>query len=210
MTNQLREMVRASTAAVLDARDRLNELDGVAGDGDHGMTAARVAREINVWLDENPDDDTRQLLEAINGAFMRAGGTAGPVFGFALEGARKHLEGIRRPISVDDLAAATDAAINAVTALSGAAPGDKTMVDALAGLRTSLQQSAGRGADIPTALGAASIATAAAAEATSAMTARVGRASRLGERSQGSPDAGAMTVATVVEALARVAGTVRP
>ena len=77
-----------------------------------------------------------------------------------------------------------------------AAPGDKTMVDALAPAAERAQ--ALRHADLATALAGAADAAAAGVEATKAMVARVGKAKTLGERSRGHADPGALSLSLIL------------
>jgi dihydroxyacetone kinase-like protein len=105
------------------------------------------------------------------------------------------------------LAQALDAAVAAVRDLGSAAPGDKTMVDALVPAMQALHAALDGGAELEAAIGAAAAAAEAGAEATIPMVARKGRASYLGERSAGHPDPGATSTGMILRALQRaVAG----
>ena len=83
-----------------------------------------------------------------------------------------------------------------------AKPGDKTILDALQPLVESLRKSEADGDDLGMAIRAASRAARRGAESTSGMIATIGRASRLGERSRGYADPGAVSFAIVMEAIA--------
>jgi phosphoenolpyruvate---glycerone phosphotransferase subunit DhaL len=89
--------------------------------------------------------------------------------------------------------------------LGRAAPGDKTVLDALHPLVESLAASDGAQLELDDALDAAVEAADQGVAATAAMVARVGRASRLGERSRGQPDAGARSFAVIARAMAKSA-----
>jgi dihydroxyacetone kinase len=91
------------------------------------------------------------------------------------------------------------AAIDGIKARGGADVGDKTLLDVLVPVADALEQADSDGADAATAVEIAANTARAAAEATSALTARRGRASYSGERSIGSPDAGAMAIAIILE-----------
>jgi len=87
--------------------------------------------------------------------------------------------------------------------LGAAAPGDKTMVDALTPAVEAIRASLDNGASLEAAVGAAAEAAEEGARATVPLQARKGRASYLGERSIGHQDPGATSVALVMRALER-------
>jgi dihydroxyacetone kinase len=91
-----------------------------------------------------------------------------------------------------------------VQRVGGAKVGDKSMVDVLAPFADSLARSVAAGAALSDSwLTAAEVATSR-ATATSEMTANVGRARPLGDRSLGSPDPGAVSLALVINAVSAV------
>jgi dihydroxyacetone kinase len=102
------------------------------------------------------------------------------------------------------VAAAIRAGLDAITLLGKARVGDKTMLDALAPVVDTLEQHAAAGNPLPEAWTAAADAAQQAAEATARLKPRVGRARPLAERSLGTPDAGALSLALC----ARTAGDV--
>ncbi|MEJ7846147.1 MAG: DAK2 domain-containing protein, partial [Acidimicrobiales bacterium] len=118
--------VAAWAAAVDEQRAALDTLDACAGDGDHGTTAARGARAAAdaVTTVTGPGATAGAVLTAAGGAFLAAaGGASGPLLGsvlLALGGAD------------GDLATGLAAAAEKVGALGRAAPGDRTLLDALA------------------------------------------------------------------------------
>jgi dihydroxyacetone kinase len=105
---------------------------------------------------------------------------------------------------------AAAAAEAAVTELGHATPGDKTLVDALHPLAESLARSASEHANVGDAVARAVEAAERGAQATAGMVATVGRASRLGERSRGLPDAGASSLSIIVRAMADATPLVPP
>jgi dihydroxyacetone kinase len=95
---------------------------------------------------------------------------------------------------------------DALTRLGGAAPGDKTMLDALLPFVDELQRRVADGEPWQDAWRRAADVATAAAEATAGMRPKVGRARPLAERSVGTADAGATSLAmcahTVAESFA--------
>jgi dihydroxyacetone kinase-like protein len=93
-----------------------------------------------------------------------------------------------------------------VVELGAAAPGDKTMVDALQPAAAALRDALDSGQPLAQAARAAADAAQRGAEATVPMQARKGRASYLGERSIGHQDPGATSAAIILAALSRTIG----
>ncbi len=188
LTPRLKAAGLAVAAALEAAEPRLTELDAAAGDGDLGISMARGAAAIRA-LPDGAWADPPTALAALGEALRRAlGGSSGPFYAAGLlRAARAMQEG-------GDWPAAFRAGIAALAELGGAKPGDRTMLDALAPAAEALS---GHG------LAAAAEAAERGAEATAAMTPRLGRASYLGARAVGLPDAGAAAVAIWLRALAR-------
>jgi len=103
-----------------------------------------------------------------------------------------------------DVAAALRAGHDAMVNLGGARRGDKTMLDALGPFVESLENAVSHGTDWRTAwLASVEVAQKAAAE-TAELRPRVGRARPLAERSVGTPDAGAISLAMCIHTVAEM------
>ncbi|MFI1279898.1 dihydroxyacetone kinase subunit DhaL [Streptomyces sp. NPDC020858] len=196
-----RRWMTAAAAAVEREADRLTELDSPIGDADHGsnllrgFTAVRAALEEQAREEQAPAAAGEVLQLAGRTLISTVGGASGPLYGTLLRRTGKSL-GEAAEVSDAELREALLAGVDAVAQLGGAAPGDKTMLDALvpgvAALSTSYR-AAGDAAENG-------------ALATVPMQARKGRASYLGERSIGHQDPGATSSALLLGALADVAG----
>lgn len=189
-----------AVAAALDAAEaELTALDAASGDGDLGLSLARGAAAIRA-LPDGAFVDAPTMLAAIAGALRRAiAGSSGPFYATALLRAARLLP--RHPAPAD-WAAAFAGAVGAIGELGGAKPGDRTMLDALHPAAEALAAALQGGATARAALVAAADAAAAGAQATAAMHPRRGRASYLGARAIGTPDAGASAVVVWLRALA--------
>ncbi|MFD3720727.1 dihydroxyacetone kinase subunit DhaL [Streptomyces sp. NPDC058674] len=195
-----RRWMAAAAAAVEREADRLTELDSPIGDADHGsnllrgFTAVRAALGAGAPDAEVPDTPGAVLQLAGRTLISTVGGASGPLYGTLLRRTGKEL-GDAAEVSDEAVREALHTGVGAVAKLGGAAPGDKTMLDALvpgvAALGTSYR--------------AAGDAAEAGALATVPMQARKGRASYLGERSVGHQDPGATSSALLLGALADVA-----
>ncbi|GAB7189497.1 dihydroxyacetone kinase family protein [Kineococcus sp. NUM-3379] len=200
------QVVRSVAEALAGAEEELGRIDAVAGDGDHGVgmtRGSRAAAEAAAKAAAAGAGAAGVLAAAGGGWADRAGGTSGVIWGVLLHSFAEQLGDTGRPDAAAVAAGAT-AALEGVTRLGGAKPGDKTLVDALAPFATTLAERVGAGDDLRTAWDAAAQAATAAAEATRELRPQLGRARPLAERSLGHPDAGAVSLALV----ARTAGAV--
>lgn len=202
-------LVRAlsAAAAALDASaDELNRLDGYAGDGDMGVTMSEVAATLSEVV-AGPDLTSPQLLSACGAAIARrAPSTSGTLVATGLLRASKAVAG--PPASdVEVLERSFRAAMEGVQARGKAAVGDRTLVDGLDAVCSSLGISLTDGCGWQQALHRAAQAASSAAEATASMTPKTGRASWVPERALGHPDAGCSMLALVLQAVAVDAGT---
>ncbi|MFI8259857.1 dihydroxyacetone kinase subunit DhaL [Streptomyces sp. NPDC085665] len=192
-----RRWMTAAAAAVEREADRLTELDSPIGDADHGSNLLRGFTAVRAALEaEPPESPGAVLVLAGRTLISTVGGASGPLYGTLLRRTGKEL-GEAAEVSDEALRKALYAGVGAVAQLGGAAPGDKTMLDALvAGV-----------AALGTSYRAAADAAENGARATVPMQARKGRASYLGERSIGHQDPGATSAALLLGALADVADT---
>jgi dihydroxyacetone kinase-like protein len=91
------------------------------------------------------------------------------------------------------------AGLSAVSKQTNARPGDKTMIDALEPAVRAFAVAANSNALIADAMAAAAQAAQSGAEGTRDMIAKFGRAKFLGEKTRGSPDAGATSIALIFQ-----------
>jgi dihydroxyacetone kinase len=201
---QIRHWVSAATTALIAQEPALTELDAKAGDGDLGASLSRGAQAIDRLPDASWSTPSA-ILANMGEAMRRAiGGSSGPFYATALMRAGRALTGKDNPTAMEWADAFTQA-VNAISELGGATAGDRTMVDALAPAAAAFKASAARGAGVKAAWAAATEAARQGCEATAGMKARLGRASYLGARAMGIPDAGAAGVVCWMEAMARAA-----
>ncbi|MFI2435841.1 dihydroxyacetone kinase subunit DhaL [Streptomyces sp. NPDC018693] len=185
------------TAASVDREaERLTALDSPIGDADHGSNLQRGFAAVRAVLEkEVPTTPGAVLVLAGRQLISTVGGASGPLYGTLLRRTGKAL-GDAAEVSEEQLAEALRAGVDAVMQLGGAAPGDKTMVDALVPAVDALTDG----------FGAARAAAERGAEATVPLQARKGRASYLGERSIGHQDPGATSSALLIAGLAEANG----
>lgn len=191
-----RRWMTATAASVDREAQRLTDLDSPIGDADHGSNLQRGFVAVAATLEkEAPDTPGAVLTTAGRQLISTVGGASGPLYGTLLRRTGKAL-GDAGEVSQEQLADALRAGVDAVMALGGAAPGDKTMIDALVPAVDALGES----------FGAAKAAAEEGAAATTPLQARKGRASYLGERSIGHQDPGATSASLLIGALLEAAG----
>lgn len=187
--------LRAAATALLDARERLDELDAAVGDGDAGATIGRGARAVAETLDADrlstgsPALLCRELAALVE---QSMGGSSGVVLSILLTATAGGLE------DGDDVTAALRAGLERVRVHGDAEVGGRTMVDALSPATDAL----------PEGLDAAARAAREGADGTAEVTTTgVGRSSYLrAEVLRGVVDPGAEAVATGLEAWAASRG----
>lgn len=192
-------IVRTIAQTAVDREQEFCDLDAVVGDGDFGYSLARGFEIVLQDWDGFDRSDVGTFLQRIAMVISaRIGGTSGPIWGTAFLRAASAAKG-KDDISGEDTVAMLRAAIEGIKARGGANIGDKTLLDALVPVADVLEQAVADGADAGAAVEIAAKTAREAAEATSSLVAQRGRASYSGERSIGSPDAGAMAVAIMLE-----------
>jgi dihydroxyacetone kinase len=197
---KVREAALAAAAAMMANEAALTDLDAQAGDGDLGSSMARGAAAINA-LPEDAWVTPASGLARMGDAMRRAiGGSSGPFYATALLRASRSLAETPNP-TASDWANAFDNAVTAVSELGGAKVGDRTMVDALRPAADAFRSALVAGGTTPESWQAALTAARAGRDETARMTPRLGRASYLGARAIGIPDAGAAAVCYWLDAL---------
>ncbi|ELP70568.1 dihydroxyacetone kinase subunit DhaL [Streptomyces turgidiscabies] len=191
-----RRWMTATAVSVGREAERLTALDSPIGDADHGSNLRRGFDAVAAVVAEKvPDTPGAVLVLAGSRLISTVGGASGPLYGTLLRRTGKAL-GDAPEVSAEQFADALRAGVDAVMALGGATPGDKTMIDALVPAVDALTDS----------FAAARTAAEEGALATVPLQARKGRASYLGERSIGHQDPGATSAALLIATLAETAG----
>jgi triose/dihydroxyacetone kinase / FAD-AMP lyase (cyclizing) len=200
---QVGGIIRSACTALLDAEDRLTDLDRVVGDGDLGVSMARGAKALEHALPTFPLENVPATLKAI-GQTLRSelGGASGPLYGVLFIRASSVLE----QGTVHDLrqwAKALREACSAIGELGGAKLGDRTMLDALVPFAQTLDNASTKGIQPAEALQSALQAAEQGAQQTANMIARRGRSRYLGERALNHPDPGAVAATIWLRAVVR-------
>lgn len=187
--------------AIESAKDRLNQLDGVIGDGDHGVSMTIGMRAVEKTLQQLDASSTLdEVFLRAGTAFSNAtGGAIGPLLGGMWTNASRQLKDCEL-FGVGEAKVLFFAMEENVVKKGKARPGDKTLLDALHPAVESVLGSNAR--DLAPMLREAANAGAEGARQTADWVARIGRSSRLGKRSLGHEDAGANSMALILTVIA--------
>lgn len=184
--------------------EELGRIDAVAGDGDHGrgmVKGSSAARAAGAAAAKGGAGQGSVLAAAGREWAAKAGGTSGVLWGALLNAVGARLGDTGRPDS-ETVAAAMRDGYDALIQLGGASPGDKTMLDAMLPFVEELQRRVTEGESWQSSWRAAAEKATDAARATADMRPKVGRARPLAERSIGTPDAGATSLAMIAHTVA--------
>jgi dihydroxyacetone kinase-like protein len=195
-------VVDAVIRVIQDNAAALSEIDGAIGDGDHGIN---MAKGVTICAERlaGARQDFSQGLQTLGTVLLEEiGGAMGPLYGTFFREMAKAAKG-RDEIDSRVFGAMLEKGLNGVVSLGGAKVGDKTLVDTLAPAQGAFAAAVEAGTPFPGSLAAMAAAAEAGKESTRDLAARVGRSSRLGERSRGVLDAGAVSCCLILTAMAR-------
>lgn len=189
-TNDLKSLFVAFAARMATERDYLCRLDGAIGDGDHGIAMQQGMAAAAQAASDN-DGTLQDICKAAAKGFLNAvGASSGPLYATGLLRAGKALgpvTSVPRQQALQIIPAIRDGIANR----GKAAPGQKTMLDAWHPAAEAVL--AGQTAEVAAARAHDG------ASATATMVAGMGRAERLGDRSLGHVDPGAVSAAMLID-----------
>lgn len=194
-------ILMAMVKAIQANKDYLAEVDGLIGDGDHGMNMNKGFTLFEKRFGEKEFSFTEGLDELGNILFSEIGGSMGPIYGTVLKEmafAGKDLDAVDLP----GFAQMLSSGLAGLQQIVQAQVGDKTLVDTLSPAVDALRNGAEQNADFRETLEQMKQAAAAGRDSTKDLVAKFGRSSRLGERSRGVLDAGATSCCIILTAMA--------
>ena len=192
--------LKRGCASVAAAEGELTEIDSRFGDADHGLTMSKIAKAISDAV-EGAEGGIRSMLDDAAMAVMTLnGGSAVPLWNTWLDGMQEAAPA-GDEIDVPGLQAIFAKALEELSDMSGAKVGDKTMMDAL--IPASQAIAAYEGGDEAGLFTAAARAAAEGAEASKGFVSKFGRAKSYGEKTIGTPDAGAVSMSYFFQGLAQ-------
>ncbi len=188
-------------AVIQQNKDYLGEVDGLIGDGDHGMNMNKGFTMFGDQIREKDIDFTAGLNDLGNLLFSQIGGSMGPIYGTMFMGMAEAGERFD-VIDVYNFAAMLDAGLSNLQEVVQARVGDKTLIDTLVPANDAVQKAAKEGKSFADALKDMKAAAEAGRDFTKNLLSKFGRSSRLGERSRGVLDAGSVSCCLILCAMA--------
>jgi dihydroxyacetone kinase-like protein len=186
--------------AIQAQKQYLSDIDGLIGDGDHGINMNKGFTLCGEALKAQPGDLTHSLGTLSKILMVKIGGSMGPLYGMffkAMGGATQDVEAVDAA-TAGKMLSGTRAAIEQI---SPAKPGDKTLMDVLVPAQEAYQAALDAGQPFAECLDAMAQAAEQGREATKDMVAKLGRSSRMGERSRGVVDAGAASCCLILQTM---------
>jgi phosphoenolpyruvate---glycerone phosphotransferase subunit DhaL len=195
------DIVLAIAERVIENRAYLSEIDGLIGDGDHGVNMAKGFGIAAQRLRDKPQPLSTSLSVLGDVLMSEIGGSMGPLYGLMFSGFGEALDGVAE-IDAAAFERMLRKGLGEVQSIGEAKVGDKTMIDAYSPALDAFSRSITDGKNFGAALDALAAASEKGRDSTVDLVARIGRASRLGERSRGVLDPGAASCAIILRAFA--------
>ncbi|MPY97069.1 MAG: DAK2 domain-containing protein [Actinophytocola sp.] len=204
LARTVRSCLAAMLATVTEHEGHLGDIDAVAGDGDHGRGMLRGLRAATQAADDADGAGAGGTLRVAGDALAdNGGGSSGVLWGAMLRAIGDTIGDTDVPDAATVVAALRKGA-DTIAELGGAKPGDKTLLDALVPFIDALGDEVTTGAGLAAAWRRAAEVAMTAAENTSQLRPNIGRARPLAEKSIGTPDPGAVSLALCATAVGAV------
>lgn len=187
--------------AIQKNKEYLSTIDGQIGDGDHGVNMNKGFTLFQDRCLKEEKEFIQGLWELADILFNEIGGSMGIIYGAVFSGmaeAGKEFE----HIGLSEFFLMIKGGYEELGDFIEAKPGDKTIVDTLQPAIEALEKAKETEVDFSAALKTMKKAAKEGMESTKNMRAKYGRSSRLGDRSIGKLDAGAVSCYFIVQAMA--------
>lgn len=192
----------AMVKAIQDNKAYLSEIDGLIGDGDHGMNMNKGFTVFETRFKDLDFTFSQGLDELGTILLTEIGGSMGPIYGTILidmaETGNKYTT-----IGTTELYTMLSSGLDGLSTIVDAKVGDKTLVDTLAPAVDSLKKSSDTNLSLSEALPKMIESAEKGKDSTKELVAKFGRSSRLGERSKGVLDAGATSCFIILQAMGK-------
>ena len=188
-------------AVIQQNKDYLGEVDGLIGDGDHGMNMNKGFTMFGNQIREKDIGFTEGLNDLGNLLFSQIGGSMGPIYGTTFMGMAESGKKFD-VINLNSFATMLGAGLINLLDVVQARVGDKTLIDTLWSANDAVHKAVKDGKSFADALKDMKAAAKAGRDSTKDLVAKFGRSSRLGERSRGVLDAGSVSCCLILCAMA--------
>ncbi len=194
-------VMTALIKAIQANKQYLSDIDGLIGDGDHGINMNKGFTLCEEQLQQEPGNLSHGLKTLGTVLMTQIGGSMGPLYGTFFRAMAKACKG-QDTLVAADVGRMLATVREKVLDISGAQLGDKTLLDTLLPAEEAYQTALAANESFDACLTKMSEAAEAGRDSTKDMVAKVGRSSRLGERSRGVLDAGATSCCIILQTLA--------
>jgi dihydroxyacetone kinase-like protein len=195
------EIVAGLIDAIVSNREYLSEIDGAIGDGDHGINMSKGFTLCGEAI-KGRSLTLAQAFDAVSDALMDGiGGSMGPLYGSLFMGMA---DSVRDKTALDKQAflLMLRNGMSELQDISSAGVGDKCLMDTLIPAVEAFDRAVQRNDSFSSALEQMKQTAVQGRDSTRDLVAKIGRASRLGERSRGVLDAGAVSCCLLLSQLA--------
>ena len=193
-----RGILLAMVHAIQQNKQLLGDVDGLIGDGDHGMN---MNKGFTLYEEQLGDQDT-SLSDGLGSVLLnKIGGSMGPIYGTIFMEMSSVIEDVE-DITLETFSEMLRSGLDGLYEIVDARPGDKTLVDTLYPVCQYVREAANVQTDFSAALEEMKQVAEQGKQSTKGLTAKYGRAARLGERSRGVLDAGATSCCILLQAMA--------
>ncbi len=187
--------------ALNEQREYFTSLDQAMGDGDMGITLSRIADALLLYSSDTPTDDLgKYFLGAGMAANRAAPSTMGTLLATALMRMGKEVKG-KSELSAQDLSLMFAAADTGIQERGKAKLGDKTIVDAIHPASETFAAALSAGEPLEQAGAKALQAAKDGRDSVTPLRSKIGRASWVGERTEGRVDPGCAAFVVMLSAI---------
>jgi phosphoenolpyruvate---glycerone phosphotransferase subunit DhaL len=195
------EAMKRVCAALKEQSDYLTSLDQAMGDGDLGINLSRIAHALASYAENTPYDDIGKFLSGAGMAANRAGpSTMGTLLATALMRVGKAAKG-KAELTPDALRDIFTEADTGIQERGKVKPGNKTIVDAVHPASLAFSDALAEGVSLREAGVRALRAAEEGRDRVTPLRSQVGRASWVGERTEGKVDPGCAAFVIVLSAI---------
>lgn len=195
------DIVLSIADRIIENRAYLSDIDGLIGDGDHGVNMAKGFSMAADRLRGQGKSLDASLATVGDVLMTEIGGSMGPLYGVMFTGFADALNGVGE-IDAAAFERALRTGLEEIQSIGDAKVGDKTLVDAYTPALQAFSAATAGGRSFADALDALVVGAEKGRDSTVGLVAKIGRASRLGERSRGVLDPGSASCAIILRALA--------
>jgi dihydroxyacetone kinase-like protein len=195
------DIIKYIIASIKLNRDYLSKIDGEIGDGDHGINMSKGFTIAGIRIEENNCQnfsDAAKILSQV--LMMEIGGSMGPLYGTLFKNFHKETNDYEKITSTIFLKM-LESALNGVIGIGKAKVGDKTMIDTLFPAVIGFKEGIENNFNFKDSLNVLLEYAQKGRDSTKEMVAKIGRSARLGNRSMGILDAGAVSCFIILESM---------